>query len=344
MQAGIELLPVGGRRSAGPSPDVRLRTPQGDVLLQVKIWKRPPRPSEVRRVIDDGAHESTPILLVANTLSPEVRRILAGAGVSHVTSRHLELFFDTDHIFFSLDEATAPERGTPRTEATWLPWRGRSAFQVVRRIIQRGLHQPQQQLARDAGVSQPRVSQVVAALDGLDLVDLDNRVVTDLEALLDAWLTRYPGPGGIETRWFAPELPRAVAAAIEHADRKDVEVLLSGEVAADQLAPLALPTTAVMYASDVLDLTPAGLVRTPDPETAVLTVIAAKDPTVGPPMDTEPTEATVAGTTCRLADHLQVLWDVNRSTSIDAPQQTAHLRHRLLEWYRPDHLRRGEPR
>jgi DNA-binding transcriptional ArsR family regulator len=344
LQAGIELLPTGGRRSADSSADVRLRTPQGDAVVRVRSCKRPPRPSEVRRLIDDQAHADTPLLLVADRLSPQVRHLLAQARVSSASDRHAELFLDTGHISFSLDEAPAPpERDAPGTGIVQLPWRGRSAFQVTRRIIQRGLHLPQEQLARDAGVSQPRVSQVLAALGELGLVDLRQRAVIDLEALLDAWVAHYPGPGGPETRWFASGGAQAgVAAALDHAQRDNVAVLLSGDLAADHLAPFALPTAAVLYADDVLDLTPAGLVRTPDRETAVVTVVTAQDPTVRPPVGVETAEATVARTTCRLADHLQVLWDVNRSRNTDAAQQAAHLRRQLLEWYEPAHGRWGK--
>lgn len=344
LQAGIELVPVAGRRGQGAFPDVCLRTPQGDVPLKVKSWSRPPRPNEVRRLIADWAHRDAPILFVAETLSDEVRRILAEAGVSYATSRHLELFLDASHIAFDAEDPVDPIRRLPSTETVSLPWRGRSAFQVLRRIIQRGLDQPQQLLAHAAGVSQPRVSQVVTTLEDLGLVDLDNRVVADLEGLLDAWLAHYPGPGGVETRWFAPDGLGAVVAALDHADRGGFRPLLSGEIAADQLAPYALPTTALMYAEDVLDLAQAGLVRTPEPEMAVLTVIVAEDPTVGPPVGQQPSEATVGGRTCRLADGLQVLWDVNRSRSVDAPQQAAHLRRRLLEWYRPEHASWGRGR
>lgn len=341
LQAGIELMPVGGRRDANSAPDACLRTPYGDVLMEIKSWSRPPRPSEVLSHLDAWTRES-PVLLVADTISPEVRRILSEAGVSYATSRHVELFLDTGHIAFGLDDPVEADLAAiAGTEIISLPWRGRSAFQVMRRIIQRGLHQPQQLLARDAGVSQPRVSQVVTTLDELGLIDRDSGVATDLELLLDTWLAHYPGPGGIVTRWFSPDVPRAVAAAVDHADSEGFGPLLSGEFAADHLAPFALPTTAVLYADDVLDLTQPGLVRTPDPDTAVLTVIAAEDPTLRPPADQQPTEATVAGTTCQVADYLQVLWDVTRSRSVDAPQQAAHLRSRLLEWYRPEHLPQG---
>lgn len=339
LQAGIELLPTGGRRSADSSSDVRLRTPRGEAVVRVRRCERPPRPSEIRRFIDDQAHAGTPLLLVADRLSPQVRHLLAQARVSSASDRHAELFLDTGHISFSLDEAPPPaERDAPGTGIVQLPWRGRSAFQVMRRIIQRGLHLPQQQLARDAGVSQPRVSQVLAGLGERGLVDLDQRIVIDLGALLDAWVAHYPGPGGPETRWFAYDgLQAGVAAALDHARGAHVPVLVSGDLAADQLAPFSLPTTAVLYADDVLDLTSAGLVRTPDPGTAVVTVVTAEDPTVGPPVGVETATAMVAGTTCRLADHLQVLWDVTRSRNPDAAQQAAHLRRRLLEWYAPAH-------
>jgi hypothetical protein len=106
--------------------------------------------------------------------------------------------------------------------------------------------------------------------------------------------------------------------------------MLSGDIAADLIAPYARPTSAVIYVDAHVDLSATGMVRTPDPETATLELIVPDDPTVRPQPERQPTEATLSGQRVRLADELQILWDVARSTGIDAAQQTEHLRHHLL--------------
>jgi hypothetical protein len=334
------LLEAGVDVHASAADFVELRAPGGVLRARVEIWARPRHPSEVAQRLGRWREMPEPALVVAEALSPTVRTQLEQFDVSYVTST--EVFLALPPPAGPLHHVMPPtplEAELPRLEpALRLPWRGRSAYQVLRRVIQRGLDRPQRLIARDAHVSQPRVAQTLATLGRLGLVDRDRRRVVDLPALLDAWMRGYPGPGGVTTRWFAPESPVETATrAIRHFKDIGGTVHVSGSVAADQLAPYALPTRFTLYADHLADLSVIGLVRTPDPATANLSVTVAEDATVRPAPDDLGTHADLLGSTGVLADHLQVLWDTAREDDVDSDQAVRVLRSRLLEAYEEHH-------
>jgi hypothetical protein len=175
------------------------------------------------------------------------------------------------------------------------------------------------------------VSQTLRQLQRAGLVlraEADGRtgwVADDWDALLDWWLTTYPGPGGITTYWYGLTSPReqagAVIAALADGERR---VAVSGDVAADEIAPWRRPGRAVIYAEirdgkDGPDLTATGL--TPSgPAEATLELIVPADPGVW--VAPSPTGAE---STLPLADMLQVFWDVRRAPGADSDQALAAL-------------------
>ncbi len=61
-------------------------------------------------------------------------------------------------------------------------------------------------------------------------------------------------------------------------------------------------------------------------------LVVPDDPTVRTQANRPPATAMLSGQKVELADPLQILWDVARSTSTDAPKQAEHLRlHQLDE-------------
>jgi len=217
---------------------------------------------------------------------------------------------------------------TPHLE---LPWRGRSAFQVLRRLLQHDATPTQTTLAVEAHVSQPRVSQVLATLANHDLIDSDGRFSSrQRSALLDFWITRYPGPGGITTRWYSPlPLHEAVAAAAEVAHEAAAEPALSSNLAADHLAPFARPTHATLYVRQLIDLSVVQMVRTPEPDVASIEVVVPEDPTVWRPHSDAP-HANLGSARIALADTLQVAWDIARVGGPDTRKQIDRLLQRTL--------------
>lgn len=324
LHANVELVDVRPYEPATRTQDLVLDTPHGPLTVEARRYRRAPSPSELHDLITD--HDgATKMLLIVDEVTNNLRAALLQSHISYVTNEELALFLDDGTV---ISENLTPRKDSAPRQPT-VPWRGRTAFQVLRRLIQNPPGQPQTLIAREAHVSQPRVSQVLKTLHELGFgADADQHDPTEL---LELWLTHYPGPGGVSTRWYGRDpIGQVATAAYEHAVAVDAAPLLSGEIAADLIAPYARPTSAVLYADDHIDLSAIGLIRTPDPETAMLELIVPDDPTVRPQSNRLPTEATLSGHQVHLADQLQILWDVARSTGIDAPQQTEHLRLHLL--------------
>lgn len=318
LEAGIEL---DGRLGASGTAELILQTPEGPWAVEIKRYVRSPRPNELAAVITQAHSSDIPLLLLANELSETTRRMLVDAEISYVTQHDgiLRLGGRTIALGDKDPLSPDPDAAAATTPHLGLPWRGRSAFQVLRRLLQHDTTPTQATLAAEAYVSQPRVSQVLAALADHDLLDRDRQVsLTHRRALLDFWIARYPGPGGVTTRWYSPlPLHDAVALAAAAANEADARPALSNDLAADHLAPFARPTHATLYVRQLIDLSVAQMVRTPEPDVATLDVVVPEDPTVWRP-DPDPPHAELSGTRVELADTLQVAWDIARVGGLDA--------------------------
>ena len=330
LEAGIEL---DGRLTAGGTAELILQTPEGPWAVAVKRYSRTPRPHELAAVIGQARSSGHPLLLIASELSDTVRQMLADARISYITQRDGLLHLGGKTLALGDTASIAPGPGasaatTPRLE---LPWRGRSAFQVLRRLPQHDTSATQTTLAAAAHVSQPRVSQVLASLAGHGLLDSDRSLSSmRRNALIDFWIDRYPGPGGITTRWYSPlPLQEAVAAAAAAANGADAEPALSSNLAADHLAPFARPTHATLYVRQLVDLSVAQMVRTPEPDVATIEVVVPEDPTVWS-SDPVPPHANLGDTRVALADTLQIVWDITQVGGVDAHKQIDRLLERTL--------------
>jgi hypothetical protein len=329
FEAGVEVHAVDSRH-------VRLNDGVWNGVVRLVRWWRAPRPSEMDLRIG-ALTVGTPTLVVSPTLSRTVRAELDRAGVWWVADGALSVAGVRRESSESAGEYGPADRASGDVQ---LPFRGRSGFQVVRRILEWGfdrtpLHddeRTQRKIAVDAGVSQPRVSQTVARLRAKGLIVDDGPPrVANRAGLLDRWLAGYPGPGGVTAGWFSLDGPRAAAsAAMVAADEAGVGAWLSGDVAGDILAPWARPQRAVVYAERAVDLTSVGLVPTPGGEGANLFVVVADDPTVVP-VGWYPVEGDLDGRTVQLADVLQVLWDVANGDGPDVGQAVEVLRRKVLE-------------
>jgi hypothetical protein len=128
----------------------------------------------------------------------------------------------------------------------------------------------------------------------------------------------------VTTFWYGLGTPaRQAEAALDLVSAQPATAaLISGDVAADLLAPWARPQRAVVYARTGADLAAAGL--TPSPaEQATLAFIVPADPGVW----IRPGESKNG---VPLADPLQVLWDLQNSPGPDADQAAGHFRSWLL--------------
>ncbi|SCL50228.1 Winged helix-turn-helix DNA-binding [Micromonospora yangpuensis] len=209
-----------------------------------------------------------------------------------------------------------------------VPW---GTYTLLRRLVDCPMA-TQQELARLVGISQPRVSQALRALGEHGLVCRASTgwQVPDVEQALRWWLRNYPGPGGITTFWYSLDPPReqayAIAALNEHGP---AGLAVSGDIAADLLAPWRSPQRAVLYTRGGLDLTETGFTPAGEEE-ATLELTVPRDPGVwaGPDLP-----GPGAGE-LPLADPMQILWDLNRAPGTDVEEAVERLWNVMLRQQR----------
>jgi len=88
----------------------------------------------------------------------------------------------------------------------------------------------------------------------------------DREALLDAFLAEYRGPGGHESCYYSLESLQDIAARFSMASPQ--EVLTSADIGPDLLVPWRNPTVVVLYARAPLVISRQELVEVEDREDA----------------------------------------------------------------------------
>jgi hypothetical protein len=152
-----------------------------------------------------------------------------------------------------------------RSRAAGVLPRGPGGLAVVRALIYgpSGFNDPrlgQHRLAASAGVSQPRVAQVLGRLRDAGLVRGRGREWrADREALLDAFLEEYRGPGGQEEYFYTLDPLVDVAWAVASRGPGEHGVV-SADVGPDLLTPVRGPTHLIAYLSGPPDLSKADLV------------------------------------------------------------------------------------
>jgi len=330
LESGVTVRPTGPAQ-------VELLAAEGDAAAVTAVVERrltALSPSHVRSHLMHGSPARGELLLVVPSASPAALDAAAAAGISVLvadptgTSAVTGRIVLPDRTIELSADLPRPDAGQSPTRPGRRPW---GALTVVRRLLTTG-PATQVDLGRMAAVSQARVSQALSGLvaDGLVRRTVDagrpRWAAADWDALVDWWLAHYPGPGGITTYWYGlagvSEQARAAVAALGAAG---MPAVVSGDVAADVLAPWRRPGRAVVYAdpsgSPVHDeLTAAGL--TPSgAEEATLELIVPADPGVWPAPGT-----TAADADLPLADPLQLLWDVTRAPGADVDQAVTALR------------------
>jgi hypothetical protein len=331
IDAGIELRPT-----SAETANLVLRTPDGDTLrveVKVRTSSRPWSPGAVREA---AARADGPTLLVVPTATPAVHEAVRQAGWSLIATNASSGRGPSGTVAFGpgVQMALGDDLpvAAPHLRRGRRPW-GRAA--LVRRLLQHPTA-TQGQLAAWARVTQPRASQVLSDLIRQGLVERRREganvafTVLDWDALLRHWLDMYPGPGGLSTYWYGlkdlPEQAARAAARLADAASADLVtsvqpfVVLSGDLAADRLAPWRRPDRVVLYARAGADLTDADLTPADEAEASV-EVVVPRDPAVWP--DGE--EATVTTDGVPLADPLQILWDVRRGRGADVDQAALRL-------------------
>ena len=295
----------------------------------VEVRQRAPYPNELERL---GRLRKTLArlgepMLVAPFVSETLGAALTGQGWSWADEQG---DFDLRAPGLMLRQRRAMT--APKPVRATLP-RGSGSFAVVRALIRFGDCAEEEPgattLAAQAGVSQPRASQVLARLREHHLVERveRGRWRPDRAALLDRFMAEYRGPGGSEQFFYALDSPADVAV---HAARSlGHQVAVSADVGPDLIVPWRRPSTVILYVKRLPEMAGLGLglVEAQGRHDANVIVRMPADQSVFP---VPALVAEVQGVEIELADPSQMLWDLEDLGGADRGEAAGRLREWLL--------------
>jgi hypothetical protein len=152
---------------------------------------------------------------------------------------------------------------TPATVRPHVRRWGAGTAAIVRLLIAADAPLTQVAIAAAVGVTQPRASQVLAQLAGLDAVRAVSKGYVGQRArLLDLYAQRArPSLAQPESYWYSTHpLAEQARRIVKLARDGRVSVAASADLGPDLLVPWRHPTLTVVYSSDRLALADAGLV------------------------------------------------------------------------------------
>lgn len=204
------------------------------------------------------------------------------------------------HILEETPSAQTPKRG-PRAYARYAVWRA---------LLAGAPRNDQVRLAELAGASQGSVSNALRQLPDDE----------DAAKLFDELVARYPGPGGQSFYWWS-DRPMD-----EQAKRLTARgALMSGDFAADAIAPWRVSERVVGYTKDPIDLASDGYVLTDESDYTTLVTIPS-DPTLWSTAAAWGKEGVV--------DPAIAAYDVLRTaTTGDQDEAVDKLREYAVRWY-----------
>ena len=233
-------------------------------------------PSAVDRFRRDGSGSASApgprLLLLAPAVSARAARAATGRGISF-----LRVPAGADAVVSGTliaDDGTRLDLGgrveaapTPRPPGR-VPWAAYdAAFQLLAEPAS-----SQAALAARVGVSQPRIAQIMARWEGR--VTRTEQGWTATPGLRQWLVTSYPPSGRVRLTYLTldplvPLAERLSSRLREHG----VEHAVSGDVAADRLAPWARPQALHVWARSAVDLTADGVTPAPEAEANVVVQI-----------------------------------------------------------------------
>ncbi len=291
-----------------------------DVRFAIEAKRRAPYAGEVSSMatLQERLQETGRPLLVAPYISASLGQALSGEHWSWVDAAG-----NADVRAPGLRVQRRVSSSPPKVESETLP-SGSGSWAIIRSAILSGSVQSVTATAAEAGVSQPRASQVLARLTAAGYLERESRSKwrVDRERLADAFLEQYGGPGG-STSWFYSLDPPMVVAqkALESGAARSGELAISGDVAADQLSPWRTPTQVTLYVTAPGAVRGLEVVAAQGPEDANVEVII--------PDDTSMFEAGDVGQ-LPLAHPTQVIWDLKRHGGADRNEAAERVRSWLL--------------
>lgn len=212
--------------------------------------------------------------------------------------------------------------------------RGSGSFAVIRALVGYNGGEDGEPgataLAAQAGVSQPRASQILHQLHELELVGRSGRGRWEprREALLDRFLAEYPGPGGSEQYCYSLDSPVDVAVRAGRASTQSRLIVASADVGPDLILAWRRPSQVILYAKHAIDPSGLGLTEAQGRHDANVIMRTPQDRSVFP---APALMAQVQGSDVPLADPLQQIWDLQDLGGADRIEAAGRLRQWLLE-------------
>lgn len=231
------------------------------VRFAVEVKSRAPYPGEISRLgpLRDRLASVGAPLLVAPLITESTGRALTEAQWSWADS-----YGNADVRASGIRiSCRVPSRSVKKPRPN-LPT-GSGAWSIIRLLISDGEVEGGTELAERAGVSQPRVSQVLSALTAAGLVERHGRSTwtVDRPALLDSLLNSYADTRGFTAWFYSLDPPQQTCERIvATGESLQADTVISGDVAADRFVPWRVPTHTTVYTGDHrlavhLELTPA---------------------------------------------------------------------------------------
>jgi hypothetical protein len=330
--AGLEvedLTPPGG---ADAGVDAILDVAVGDrsARFAVQAKSRAPYPHELER-LQRSRHGLEPRgypLLTAPFVSESLGSLLTGNGWSWADAQGN---FDLRAPGLVARQRRASTAPAPKQRS--LP-RGSGSYAVIRALVRFGGGEGEEPgataLAAQAGISQPRASQVLHQLRSLELADVSGhgRWKPRREALLDRFLAEYPGPGGSEHYYYTLDSPADVAVRAGQASTPGRPVAVSADVGPDLIVPWRRPSLVILYVRHAIDPSGLGLTDAQGRHDANVIMRTPEDRSVFPlPALT----GQIQGNEIPLADPLQQIWDLQDLGGADRTEAAGRLREWVLE-------------
>jgi hypothetical protein len=185
-------------------------------------------------------------------------------------------------------------------------------------------------LAAQAGVSQPRASQILHQLHELELVGRSGhgRWEPRREALLDRFLAEYTGPGGSKLYYYSLDSPVDVAVRAGQASTQSRPIVASADVGPDVILAWRRPSQVILYAKHAIGPSGLGMTEARGRHDANVIMRIPQDRSVFP---APALVAQVRGSDVPLADPLQQIWDLQDLGGTDRIEAAGRLRQWLLE-------------
>lgn len=287
-----------------------LRTPDGrhhDVTFQQPV---PHLTAHLLR----STRGTSQALHVGSTAAPGVTSQAQAGGIDTLTQEPLRLILK-GRVYGS-DELPEPPNPATRRRPPWV------RLAVMRYLLITDQPARHQEIADAIGATQQSVSQAAKRLGSFVRNDGAGLVAADRPGLLRRWMADYPGPGGQRFGWYSLDPPQHQATkALDLADTLGENALLSGDAAADLLAPWKVPSHSVLYTRTPMDLANEGFVPAPVDQ-ATFVVCSPQDPMIWKLAAMSKHSPQVSQP---VADPTLVYWDVAHGTDPDSREAAGQI-------------------